>query len=362
MLKNTSLIQKRTLLSYLPAYVRKDLFQVIFHVTYRCNARCSFCLNAANLNKEPSSALTLAEIEKIARGMPSFPWLLLSGGEPFLRDDLSDIVSLFYRFNDVRLLSLPTNGILPDKAETIAKKILADCPGLMVNLEVSLDGTGHNHDRIRGVNQAFEKVLETVSRFQGISRQNARTSVKIETVVSKENYKYLEEIKAFVGSLSPDRHILDLARGDLADPLKYLPEPEEIEKIYPQLQETLEGNSQGKPSLLGQPLQRLYRGISRAYWEVTERTIKENRRIIPCYAGRISAVIYPNGDLAFCELLPPVGNLRKEAFHFSALWNAETAQLARKRIKRKECSCFHPCNQLINILFNPFQAVKALTY
>ena len=355
-------MHKENIQSYLTTYVRKKLFQVIFHVTYRCNARCAFCLNKAKLNPKTSREMDLFEIEKIARSMPSFPWLLISGGEPFLRKDLAEIISIFYRYNDIRRLTLPTNGLLPETVCAGVREIVERCPDLDISIVLSLDGIGQLHDQIRGVNGAFKNVLETFSLLRALKKEIPRLSLKIETVLSKENEYHVDAVIEFVRSLGPDRHVCDLARGSLSDPYEYLPAGESLEGIFPKLKAV---NASCQPCKNEQNpfafhwFGRLSRDVGNAYWTVAYRTWKENRRIIPCYAGSVSAVIYPDGDLAFCELLDPIGNLRDADYSFEELWKTGKAREVRKKISKRFCHCIHPCNQLVNILFNPVQLMKA---
>src|SRR5512135_1713176 len=78
-------------------FERNELQSIIFFVTSACNLRCSHCFYWQNLNRQED--LRLEEIEKISLNLPSFSRLLISGGEPFLRKELPDIIRLFYKNN-----------------------------------------------------------------------------------------------------------------------------------------------------------------------------------------------------------------------------------------------------------------------
>ncbi len=103
------------MIDYIIKYLKKDFFQLIFHVTFRCNARCRFCFNWREINQNKDKELSLEEIQKISENLPRFPWLLLSGGEPFLRSDLVDLIETFHRNNKVAHVTIPTNGISSKK-------------------------------------------------------------------------------------------------------------------------------------------------------------------------------------------------------------------------------------------------------
>src|SRR5437016_13141530 len=72
--------------------------------------------------------LTYEEIDRISQTAPPFRKLWLSGGEPFLREELAEIVAMFVRRNGVRNVNLPTNGLLPEKLFPAMDRMLALCP------------------------------------------------------------------------------------------------------------------------------------------------------------------------------------------------------------------------------------------
>jgi len=76
---------------------------LIFFVTEICNARCKHCFgNFSNEKEKAKEELSLEEINKISKNMDNLLYLLPTGGEPFLREDLPDIINVFYRNNRLR--------------------------------------------------------------------------------------------------------------------------------------------------------------------------------------------------------------------------------------------------------------------
>src|SRR4029078_4313691 len=88
---------------------------------------CRTCFYFDKLNSRDD--LTTPQIERIAETAPPFRKLWLSGGEPFLREDLADIVAMFVRRNGVRNVNLPTNGLLPDKIFPCMDRMRELCSG-----------------------------------------------------------------------------------------------------------------------------------------------------------------------------------------------------------------------------------------
>jgi MoaA/NifB/PqqE/SkfB family radical SAM enzyme len=133
--------------------------QAIVAVTYRCNARCGMC-DIWRREHEP-------EVE------PSFYYHLprtlrdinLTGGEPFLRDDLEKVVAVMReRIPDVRIV-ISSNGLLAERIGRLAPALRRLSPRLGVR--ISIDGFGATHDRIRGVPGASDKAWASLDALRG---------------------------------------------------------------------------------------------------------------------------------------------------------------------------------------------------
>ena len=178
---------------YLKYIRRNELFQVIYHVTRKCNARCLSCFSWRRTEVD-TPELTLDELARITSSMPKFPWLLLSGGEPFLRTDLPAIISMFYETNEVRHMTLPTNALTPERIAAMTEQICAVAPEATLNLVLSIDGIGEEHDRMRGVPGNFDALMETWRLVAPLRDKLQNLSVKFHTVLSNLNYMHFDEI------------------------------------------------------------------------------------------------------------------------------------------------------------------------
>src|SRR5918995_5351614 len=104
----------------------KRLGTVILFVTSRCNDFCQTCFYHAELN-QPGD-LTFAQIEKISQTMPAITDLWLSGGEPTLRRDLSNIIDMFVANNGVDRVIIPTNGLIKSRVYEVVDCALGNNP------------------------------------------------------------------------------------------------------------------------------------------------------------------------------------------------------------------------------------------
>lgn len=124
---------------------------VTFSVTNLCNSKCRTCSiwKVYPENRIPAEKeLNLEEIEKIFTTIGSIYFFNISGGEPFLRKDLADIVELACRYLNPHVIHTPTNGILPGKIETGVREILTRMEkkgyGQPFTIKPSFDGVGRN--------------------------------------------------------------------------------------------------------------------------------------------------------------------------------------------------------------------------
>jgi MoaA/NifB/PqqE/SkfB family radical SAM enzyme len=342
-------------------FIRKnELFQVIFHVTRKCNARCLSCFSwKRTLVDTPE--LTLEEMRKISSSMPKFPWLMLSGGEPFLREDLREIVDIFYETNEVRHITLPTNGLLPERIHSVTQAMCSSAEEATFNLVLSIDGIGEEHDRMRGCPGNFDKMMKTWELVEPLRRTAPNLSIKFHTVLSNLNYTHFDEIRDFVEKLGPDLHTFDYLRGETPDDSITLP-PEET---HPELSRKIKAvlrryGGYDRLRKHNSLLKTVYEAIVEDYYDEFLKIRREKRQTVPCVASRITLVVGASGEASLCEMLKPFASFREYDYDYNALWNCTAAQAMRKHVSAGKCYCYHPCYQTINVLFRPTSAVRAL--
>ena len=145
-------------------YLRnKNPTYLILYVTGRCNSKCSYCFqwDILNIKDRVKKELTLNEYILLSKSLGPIEHLTLGGGEPTMRSDLADIVIAFYKYSKVRNISIPTNGIRPDFLENHLEKILLNCPNMTLKISISIDGVGKEHDKLRGVEGNYVRVIES---------------------------------------------------------------------------------------------------------------------------------------------------------------------------------------------------------
>lgn len=316
---------------------------LILHVTNRCNLRCKTCFVDFN-NQKGEKELTLGEIGEVGRYLKGLVWLDISGGEPFLRDDLPDICGQF----DAGAISIPTNGFSSRRIYDMTKEI-RNKTAAAVAVALSLDGFQKTNDYIRGDN-CFKRAIETLQLLKKVKG----IRVKINTVLCEKNYDEMIDFMRFIKQFDISFHSIIFLRGEARDPEYKCPTYGKLQEIERGIFEMWDTYNYGMKILEA----RILRNYQKCMYETSMKVIKENRQIPGCVAGRRHLVIYANGDVAFCEMLQPFGNLRRK--RIEALLKSDDAGSQRKDIAAKRCYCYHNCNLLDNYFLNPFQYPKLL--
>jgi radical SAM protein with 4Fe4S-binding SPASM domain len=160
-----------------------ELRIVFLELTKICNLSCVHC--KAEAGEPPPGELTKREIFELVDSLLSLssPLLILTGGEPLMREDVFDIAS--YATGNGFRVALATNGTLID--DRMAGEIRRS--GIK-RVSVSLDGSNPKvHDGIRGVEGAFEEATSGIENLKSHG-----VEVQINTTVTKQNVDDLPAI------------------------------------------------------------------------------------------------------------------------------------------------------------------------
>lgn len=140
-------------------------------VTFRCNSKCIMC----NIWKETDHQ------ELPARAYSKLPGSLrtinITGGEPFMRKDLVDVVRNIHDAAPKCRIVISTNGYLTDRIVESVKRMLEFHPRL--GLGISVDGIGEVHDRVRGIPGGFERAIGTVRALKALGLEDLRLGMTI---------------------------------------------------------------------------------------------------------------------------------------------------------------------------------------
>lgn len=294
-------------------------------VTNKCNMKCKTCNIWRVYQSQPELAkkeLKLADYEDFFKVHNHWNWVSFTGGEPFLREDLANIVSIALESCDgLHTISIPTNGYLTETVISQVLKILSNAKLSSLFISISLDGLKTIHDSLRGVNGSFKHAIDTFNKLCYI--KDNRLKVHLEYVISKYNQGELPKVIKGL-SLTANDFILTVAQNAFF----YHNECQDVKPAEDALKSDVEWF--------------LYHFKVRSpdelvQWMFLRHVITGSR--IPCFAGRNSFYVDPYGTVFPCVFVPKVLGSIKDGVkdHFNP---------------NPECQCYTPCESYFALLLN----------
>lgn len=294
-----------------PSSLPKSAF---ISVTMLCNSRCIHCDIWKN------RGLDFLPPEVYRKLPSSLEMVDLTGGEPFLRNDMPQIVRAVRETCPKARILVTTNGFLPAKIKKYIPGIVANDPTIAFRL--SLDGWGDTHEKVRGIPNAFDKVMETISilKLAGVKDIGLTfTLMKINQHELRKVYDYCrKERLAFSLNVIHDSPIY-FGTGKL----HLQPKPKEVKKdfeyLFRQQMKSFNPKNWGKA------------WFNRYSYEY----MLHHKRPFPCGAGENFFYMDPFANIFMCQIKNwPIGNLRKQSFE--QIWYAKP--------KQKFLPLAHACN------------------
>jgi MoaA/NifB/PqqE/SkfB family radical SAM enzyme len=322
--------------NYLPA---KPL-DVICEISYVCNLACPTCFRwtAKPDEHELDSKQWKEVLQKLKAWLGTFN-LTFTGGEPFLRKDLLDIIR-FASANGI-VTTVVSNGSLIDK--TLAREILASgLDGLALSLN-SLKR--HIHNQTRGTNGSYDEVMTAIENLK--ERKGMRLSLS--TTVVRENIGELIDMVEFVKSaglygihFQPIMPAFILPTFNKAGEFKQVStgvpyrnllkraeviDEDGIDRVFNRL---IAMTQRGEPIISSAGH---LREIVRYLKDPTNPEILEN----VCQVGVKNFNIDPFGNVRLCSIMEIVGNITKESPY--EIWRSHNASSQRENIRACEKTC-----------------------
>ena len=322
-------------------------FLVLF-INSVCNMKCDHCFYWRALNQK--NDLTKEEIFELSRSLGKVENLNLSGGEPFIRKEFAEICRQFITHNGVRQIYVPTNGYFTAKTIKAIRSVLEKPELDLFVAELSLDGMPEFHDKFRVTKNAFAHAMETYDALAELQKEDPRLRIHCISTATDVNMEEIKQLTTYLFDRCPqmDHHNLAIIRGDRKNPTLQGPSLKQYEDLYEYIRELWSPREVGRYGAIVEPM---------LQWAKV-KTIKEQRQVVPCKAGRISAVVYANGDVSVCEMHKPLGNLRDKPFW--GIWNSPEAHALRDSIARKNCYCTTEVFMWSSITYQPTQLVRAM--
>jgi MoaA/NifB/PqqE/SkfB family radical SAM enzyme len=322
-------------------------FLVLF-INSVCNMKCDHCFYWRSLNQKTD--LTKEEIFALSQSLGKIENLNLSGGEPFIRKEFAEICRQFITHNGVRQIYVPTNGYYTDKTIKAITSVLEEPSLDLFVAEISLDGMPEFHDKFRVTKNAFKKAMETYDALVELQKKDARLRIHCISTATDVNMEEIKQLTTYLYERCPqmDHHNLAIIRGDRKNPTLVGPSLKQYEDLYEYIRRLWLPREEGRYGAVVEPM---------LQWAKV-KTIKEERQVVACRAGKLTAVVYANGDVSVCENHKPLGNLRQKSFW--EIWSSPEANTLRESIERKDCYCTTEVFMWSSITYQPNELMKAM--
>lgn len=319
-------------------------------VTFSCNARCVMC---DSWRRNDPDDLTLSEIEAVFRQLPALHGVRLSGGEPFVRADLGDIVALATEHLAPLGIHITTNGF---QTERIVSLVEGRDRRVPLHLMVSLDGLESKHNEIRGRAHAFRRATATLRALAPRRQElNLRLAVN-QTVVDASGIDEYGRLHEWLAPLEVNHQVVvaydasatysagvGLASSQIGSFSTFgaLP-PDELERFLTRLYDDAAAYPQPE------------RALKRYYIDgLRTRLLGDPAAAAPkpnCVALREHLRLFPNGDVPTCQFNGHVvGNLRTQTFE--EVW-ASAARAEQRGWVERCAGCWAECEVVPNAVYS----------
>ena len=282
-------------------------------VTYRCNARCTMC-NRYKAPSTPEEEITLDTIKKL----PPMYFTNITGGEPFIRTDLKDIVRELYKKSDRIVIS--TNGFFTDRIIDLCEEFPE------VGIRISIEGLEDTNNAIRGLDDGFNKGYTTLKKLVEMHHPDVGFGMTVQDANAKDLVPLYK--------LSDEMH-MEFATASLHNSFYFV----EAKNIIHDRQMVAENFEELINVLLKSNEPKKW---FRAYFNHgLINYIYGQKRLLPCDMAFDTFFIDPYGDVMPCNGTKEkevMGNLTEQ--NWDTLWNSEQAERVREKVRHCDRQCW----------------------
>lgn len=305
--------------------------------TDRCNLNCSMCFEKL---RKPRPELPIKTWQTLLNDVKRFrPRMHLSGGEPFLYQDIDALIKSIKKHN--LFLAITTNGtLLQHHADVIVREKVN-------HLTVSIDGPARSHDTIRGVPGTYDRIITGLREIKKMRKKHQPPILRINSMVNTEEPRIMYEMLEIARSVKADYiqflHPLFLSTEELTAHgavlralgmhLNYW-QGADVNKPAPRDMDTLHDvihDIQGVAGIQVRIFPHFTRQQLLSYYTMSKGFHRGWR--FRCRAMWNTATLLPNGSIESCPDYI-IGNCADE--HFARSWNSTLMRQLRRRIHARE--------------------------
>lgn len=280
-------------------------------VTYRCNARCHMC-NTWQYPTKREEEIGIDVYEKL----PFMDTINITGGEPFLREDLEEVINVIKR--KTKRLVISSNGFFTERILKVFEKHRD------IGIRISIEGLPKANDELRGIKDGFDRGLRTLIELyhRGVK------DIGFGITVSDRNAKDMIELYHLSKMMG-----LEFATAAIHNSFYFhkfdnrFDQPEiAIEEFRKLIYELLKSSR--------------VKDWFRAYFNYgLINYIKGNPRLLPCEMGHDSFFLDPYGRVLPCNVMEEsMGNLKEQSFE--EIWQSQRAEEVKEKVRNCKKNCW----------------------
>ncbi len=285
--------------------------------TYRCQMRCQMC----NIWQHPTDKTKEITAKDLA-GLPTFKFVNITGGEPFLRDDLAEIVDVL--FSKTPRIVISTSGWHVTRIIALAEKF----PN--IGIRVSIEGLEQKNDELRGRPGGFQRGLTTLKTLKKMGIKDIGFGITVSNNNSSDMlalYELSQELgMEFATAAFHNSYYLHKYDNEIRNAA------EVIENFRILINRLLKENHP--------------KSWFRAFFNLgLINYMQGGKRMLPCEAGMVNFFIDPYGEVYPCNgleeefWLRSMGNIRSVE-SFEEIWFSDRAEEVRKMVRTCPKNCW----------------------
>ena len=311
-------------------------------LTYRCNLLCKMC----NIwKKNPVEELNLNQIEEFFTKSNRFSWVGLTGGEPFLREDITEVAKIILdNCQELVAMHFATNGTMTGRILEFVEKILKyKSKKVKLLFTLSIDGPAELHDKIRGVNGAWLQCVSTFKKLKDIKSVQPRIGITLSHYNFDKFYETFTSLKEIYSPLRFDdiginifhRSVFYYDNNNMPE-LDHKSIIRAIDQILAMDKDRFTANN----------------FLRRKYLMLYKRYAVNKRPPLKCQALSSTCVMEPQGDVYPCGIYAnKVANIREECSDLGEIWSRRSVKDVSMKCLKGMCpACWTPCDAYNAIL------------
>lgn len=291
---------------------KKTLYGTVI-VTYRCNAHCNMCDCWKDPTKQ-SEEITIEDIKKL----PEMAFTNITGGEPFIRKDIPEIVRELYKKSNRIVVS--TNGYFTDRIIELCEEFPK------IGIRISIEGLEETNNTIRGLKDGFNRGYGTLRKLVEMGHPDVGFGMTVQDM-NCEDLVPLYKVSDKLG--------MEFATATLHNSFYFRKTTNKIDNKYNIAKNFEKLNNELLKSKSPKKWFRAYFNHGLINY------IYDQKRLLPCDMSNNAFFIDP-----FCDVIPcngmkekaVMGNLKSQSW--DELWNSKQADEVRRCTKNCDRNCW----------------------